>query len=102
MKITHAPFSQFPMLSKMDLAYAQRDASLAPFYVYEPNMESFKKVILDKSNDSIDRKTLVSALKRQYKSLNTEGVVSQNIVSLLDEKTYTVTTAHQPSLMTND
>lgn len=100
MKITHAPFSQFPMLSKMDLAYAQRDASLAPFYVYEPNMESFKKVILDKSNDSIDRKTLVSALKRQYKSLNTEGVVSQNIVSLLDEKTYTVTTAHQPSLMT--
>jgi bacillithiol synthase len=100
MKITHTPFAHFPMLAKMDLAYAQLDASLSPFYVYKPKIESFKQVILDKSKEKIDRKTLVSTLKRQYKSFNTEGVASQNILSLLEEKTFTVTTAHQPSLMT--
>jgi bacillithiol synthase len=100
MKITRIPFNQFPMLAKMDLAYAQLDATLVPFYKYEPKIESFKQVILDKSKDTIDRNTLVSTLKRQYFGLNTEGVVTKYINSLSDEKTFTVTTAHQPSLMT--
>jgi bacillithiol synthase len=100
MKITLTPFSQFPMLAKMDLAYAQLDSSLKPFYKYEPKIESFKQVILDKSQSKIDRKTLVSVLNRQYTSFNTGRAAAQNIASLLDEKTFTLTTAHQPSLIT--
>jgi bacillithiol synthase len=110
MKITRTPFAQFPMLAKMDLAYSQLDASLAPFYAYKPKIESFKQVISDKSKDKIDRETLVSTLKKQYFGLNTvdegnpendgKGVVTKEIIKLLDEKTFTVTTAHQPSLMT--
>jgi bacillithiol synthase len=103
MTITRTPFSQFPMLAKMDLAYAQLDASLAPFYAYTPTIESFKQVILDKKNDRTDRKTLVSTLKRQYLAQNpknTEGPLFKQINLLLDENTFTVTTAHQPSLMT--
>jgi bacillithiol synthase len=103
MTITRTPFNQFPMLAKMDLAYSQLDAALAPFYKYTPEIESFKQVILDKKKDKTDRKTLISALKRQYlkqNRQNTEGVDSFHINMLGDEKTFTVTTAHQPSLMT--
>jgi bacillithiol synthase len=114
MTITRTPFSQFPMLAKMDLAYAQLDASLAPFYTYTPDIESFKQVILDKKKDKTDRKTLVSTLKRQYLAQNpknmeysdipnpfgTEAPLFKQINLLLDENTFTVTTAHQPSLMT--
>jgi bacillithiol synthase len=110
MTITRTPFAQFPMLAKMDLAYAQLDPSLTPFYAYTPTIESFKKVISDKNKDKTDRITLVSTLKRQYLKLNVEntdqsreyreGPLSRNIIALENDNTFTVTTAHQPSLMT--
>jgi bacillithiol synthase len=100
MTITKAPFAQFPMLSKMDLAYAQLDSALTPFYTYKPTFESFKQVITDKSKDKIDREILVSTLEKQYVAFNTEGPISAQIKSLGLENTFTVTTAHQPSLLT--
>jgi bacillithiol synthase len=95
MEITRIPFSQLPMLAKMDRAYAEQDPALKPFQKYPFDIASFKDVIADKSKASIDRQTLVATLKKQYK-----GVQNLNIESLLNEKTFTVTTAHQPSLFT--
>jgi bacillithiol synthase len=95
MEITHIPFSQLPMLAKMDRAYAEQDPALNPFQKYPFNIAAFQDVINDKSKASIDRQTLVATLKRQYK-----GVENTQIESLLSEKTFTVTTAHQPSLFT--
>ncbi len=102
MKITRVPFSQFPMLAKTDTAYAEADPSLRKFYTYSVDIQSFAQVIADKKRDNTDRKLLVSTLKKQYAALknpqNTEGVISQ-IEKLENAHTFTVTTAHQPSLL---
>jgi bacillithiol synthase len=94
MEITHIPFSQLPMLAKMDRAYAEQDPALKPFQKYPFDIAAFKDVINDKAKAHIDRQTLMATLKRQYKGSNSQ------IESLLNTHTFTVTTAHQPSLFT--
>ena len=100
MLVSNIPFSQFPMLAKTDRAYAEQDASLQKFYKYSTEIKQFKQIIADKTTDKTDRDLLVSTLKKQYLGLNTEGVVLSQIDKLASEKTFTVTTAHQPSLFT--
>ena len=46
-------------------------------------------------NKSTNRKLLVSTLQAQYKGLQIEKAVEENISSLLHENTFTVTTGHQ-------
>ena len=99
MNINILPFSAFPMLSKFDIAYAEQTNIFEEFYAYPVDIQAFKKVIEDKSKSKIDRKLLVSVLKKQYATFDREGVDIKKIESLLDTKTFTVTTAHQPSLL---
>ena len=64
----------------------------APFSL--ANCES--QILLKKSNySSENRKTLVSALKKQYDFLSPSSLVFQNIEKLAEENTFTVTTGHQ-------
>ena len=100
MNITRLPFSELPMLAKTDRIYAEQNHILRNFYKYNVDLQVFATVIADKSKGTIDRETLVSTLKRQYVSLDAEAIVLEKIISLGDEKTFTVTTAHQPSLLT--
>ena len=100
MNITQLPFSDLPMLAKTDRIYAEQNPILRNFYKYDVDLQSFAHVIADKSKEAIDRKTLVETLKRQYAALETDAKVSEKIVALADSKTFTVTTAHQPSLLT--
>ena len=100
MNISRLPFSAFPMLSKFDRAYTEQTTIFEQFYNYSPDIQSFEQVIADKSKEGIDRDLLVSVLKKQYLQLHTEGGELNKIDSLLDAKTFTVTTAHQPSLLT--
>lgn len=92
------PFQQIPQLSKTDVAYATGDASLRPFYNYDVDIQSFAKVIEDKKKDKTDRKLLVEVLKKQYLAFDKKGISTATIEKLSDENTFTVTTAHQPSL----
>lgn len=48
----------------------------------------------------VNRQTLVSSLKEQYETLRKIDSVEENIESLLDDRTFTVCTAHQPNLLT--
>ena len=100
MNITRLPFSELPMLAKTDCIYAEQNPILRKFYKYNVDLQAFAKVIADKSKEIIDRETLVSTLKKQYAALDSEAIVLEKIISLGDEKTFTVTTAHQPSLLT--
>ncbi len=93
-------FENIPALSARDKAYARGDKRLSAFYKYEVNLSSFKQVIEDKSREKTDRKTLVEALRQQYINIAKTAAVQANITSLLDKNTFTVTTAHQPSLAT--
>lgn len=59
-----------------------------------------KQIELKKSFDTNKRAILSERLKQQYQSLLVNKEVQKNIDSLLDEKTFTVTTGHQLNLFT--
>lgn len=100
MEILIKPFQEVPQFSKKDIAYATGADELKPFYQYDVSMEAFAKVIYDRQRYPVDRKVLVEALKKQYAAFETTEAVQQNIESLLSENTFTIITAHQPSLFT--
>ncbi len=108
MEITRIPFSHLPMLAKMDKAYSAQESILRKFYKYPVDIQSFRQVIEDKSKEFINRQILVSALKKQYAHLQNDRfqpnsatkIAETNIDKLISANTFTVTTAHQPSLFT--
>ncbi|MCB9316536.1 MAG: bacillithiol biosynthesis cysteine-adding enzyme BshC [Lewinellaceae bacterium] len=99
MRKTLIPFFDIPQLAKTDLAYATLDPTLKPFYRYAPVLENFEKVIADRASYPVDRATLVRVLKGQYTALPDNEHCLAQINALLDENTFTVTTAHQPTLL---
>lgn len=92
------PYSQVPQLSKSDIAYATGDERLSGFYAYAPRLESFEQVFQNKKGHTYPREALVQVLFNQYKNLPTHAKVQHNIEALASEHTYTIVTAHQPSL----
>ena len=103
--VTLIPYAEVPQVSARDKAYARDDASLRPFYKYEVKLEEFEKVLKDKQNDKTDRSVLVQVLKNQYVQLagKSNGFrisenVQKNIQTLGNNNTFTIITAHQPTL----
>lgn len=100
MDILKKPFQDIPQFSAKDIAYATQHDKLKPFYKYPVQIESFPKVIQDKKSDSIDRTVLADTLLAQYQQFGNNKAVLENIEALRNENTFTVITAHQPSLFT--
>lgn len=100
MTIQRIPFQEVPQLSSRDIAYATAQPELRPFYKYPVQLESFAEVIADKKEAAIDRSLLVSVLRKQYERLEASPEVQQQIAALESPDTFTVVTAHQPSLFT--
>lgn len=96
-KIKLAETGQF---SKLIIDYINGDKSLRPFYTYEPKIESFKKVIEDKSKENINREILVEVLKKQYARTFNFELSTLNLNVLLKKNTFTVCTGHQLCLFT--
>ena len=99
LSVDRIPFDQIPQFSQRDRAHVARDPKLQPFIKYEVSLEDFAGVMNDKSSEDTDRNLLVEVLREQYADTATEATRS-NIDDLLNDHTYTVTTAHQPSLFT--
>ncbi|GAB4498642.1 MAG: bacillithiol biosynthesis cysteine-adding enzyme BshC [Saprospiraceae bacterium] len=95
---TLLPFDKVPQLSKTDVAYATGDPRLRQFYRYEPSIASFSEAIADREKTNYPRTALVEVLKDQYQLLPEQSLTSENIAVLLDPNTFTIATAHQPSL----
>jgi bacillithiol synthase len=96
---TLVSFDAVSQLAATDLAYARNDDSLKPFLKYTTDQISFQGIIKDKAASYTNlRPDLVNALKRQYSELTKSPEVEANIEALLSEDTFTVVTAHQPSL----
>jgi len=94
------PFEDLSQISDKDLAYVNQDPRLRPFYKYDTNLNEFEAVIKDKQADKTERKLLSNVLKKQYANFNVSESTAKNIKLLEDENTFTVITAHQPSLFT--
>ncbi len=100
MECHYIPFGETQSFSKNDVAYIDSDPKLREFYGYEPVISSFDQVIEKKKLHQVDRKTLVRTLKVQYSRFEPFEETDLNIDSLLSPDTFTITTAHQPSLFT--
>lgn len=99
MEIQHHEYKDVPQLSYKDQAYIGLEPYLADFYVYEPSLEAFAEVMAQKRKQPIDRELLSEVLTEEYSKVQATDVQLRQIQALKDEQTFTVTTAHQPSLL---
>jgi len=82
--------------------YLNRKPELQQFYNRFPEIDSFGAQLLEKQSsfDLQHREVLVSALQRQYSSINASEATERNINALGNPNTFTVTTGHQLNLFT--
>ena len=100
MRLHWIPFNEIPQFSYKDTSYTNGLDALRPFYNYPVSIEAFQQVIADKSKETINRDVLVAVLEEQYASLERADKVGSNIQVLRKDTTFTLITAHQPSLFT--
>lgn len=100
MEIKKYSYNQLTQLSTKDSMYILSPQKLKSFYKWEAELSNFEEVIKAKSNHKIDREILVEVLSAQYKSFTNNDAQLKLIEQLKEDNTFTVTTAHQPSLLT--
>ena len=101
MQIIKRSFQEVPQFSERDRAYTLGDQSLRNFYAYQVDLDTFEQVIDDRKKMKVNRELLVTTLKAQLARYVTKAADTEKLVeSLLNENTFTVITAHQPSLFT--
>ena len=100
LSITKVPFAKIPQFSARDVAYTTGDERLRPFYAHFPDYDSFERVMAERKKYPVDRSLLVTELREQYATIGHHDRVQQQLTALLDDTTFTVVTAHQPSLFT--
>ncbi|RYY99156.1 MAG: bacillithiol biosynthesis cysteine-adding enzyme BshC [Chitinophagaceae bacterium] len=94
------PYDRTHSFSRIVTDYLSGSEALAAFYRYRPDLEGVRAALEARRAAPQHRATLVAALRHQYRSVEQSHVVDANIDALLDENTFTVTTAHQPNLLT--
>ena len=80
--------------------YLEANQKLTPFYTHTPDIDGVKAAMAARDSFNTPRIALVNALNKQYETVIASDLVTANIQSLANSKTYTVTTAHQPNLFT--
>ncbi|KIC93680.1 bacillithiol biosynthesis cysteine-adding enzyme BshC [Flavihumibacter solisilvae] len=79
--------------------YVEGAADLGPFYEHPVSYEGIAAAIRNREIFPTDRQTIVEVLTEQYsKSMLIDPVVDANIRKLGDQKTFVITTAHQPNI----
>ena len=98
MDVIHEDYSQLHYWNHTDLAYITHNKALREFYAYEPSLASIPEAIRTRKKYPVNRSLLLSVLKKQYNELGISFHVQDEV--FLDENTFTITTAHQPTLLT--
>ena len=97
---TRIPYRETGYFSGIVLDYLDHAEALKPFFNYTASLNGIQKAIEARKKFPIDRNKLVAEIKKQYEGVDTSSKAVNNIVSLLSEKTFTITTAHQPNIFT--
>ncbi|GAB4130325.1 MAG: bacillithiol biosynthesis cysteine-adding enzyme BshC [Raineya sp.] len=92
------PLQALPFFSSIFLDYILGKEPLGDFYLHRAEIKSFEYVLQNKSFPNENRSILQNVLQEQYQDLNKNSKVIQNIHLLSQTNTFTVTTAHQPSI----
>ena len=84
------------------LDYISTKETLRPFYNRFPQIENFQEQINEKQRSfpADNRTVLVQMLRAQYEGYKISPVLDQQISSLSEPKTFTVTTGHQLNIFT--
>lgn len=98
MKIHTIDFEQTHQFSRLFLDYVHQKPQLRPFYSDFPTLENTVRHVEKKQFSAEKRAELVEAFHRQYQTI--ENPPLQQINTLLNENTYTVTTGHQLCIYT--
>ncbi|HEY4874072.1 MAG TPA: bacillithiol biosynthesis cysteine-adding enzyme BshC [Puia sp.] len=93
-------YQQTGYFSKLITDYLNGEESLTPFYKHPVSIEGIKSAIHDREQFKPNRTVLVDELNKQYGSVTISDPVEKNIKKLSAEKTFTITTAHQPAIFT--
>lgn len=94
-------FQNSGYFSKIMVDYLNQSESLKPYYNHFPTLDNFKLQIEEKKNFSLkNREALVQSLLNQYKNFTISELTQQNIESLKNSNTFTITTGHQLNLFT--
>jgi len=86
--------------SKIVNDYLQQHPQLRPFYNYEVSINGIEQSIKARKAFKTNRILLVDTLKEQYKGIELSEKQKDNLDALLNENTFTITTAHQPNIFT--
>lgn len=102
MRLQKLEFSDTRSFSTFFLDYIQKKDLLAPFYSRFPEIKNFKAQISEKEKSfpASTRKILREILQKQYAGVEITESVKNNLASLEDKKTFTVTTGHQLNIFT--
>ncbi|MEO6130844.1 MAG: bacillithiol biosynthesis cysteine-adding enzyme BshC, partial [Saprospiraceae bacterium] len=90
--------SQLKYWSHTDLSYIKHDDALREFYKYDPVKSSFPEISKARKEFQTDRILLTRVIKKQYAELEISLPVNEEV--FLNQNTFTITTAHQPALLT--
>ncbi len=102
MQVQKISFADTQSFSRFFLDYIEENDALKNFYGRFPKIENFKDQISEKAKafPQHNREVLVNTLQQQYKNYTLTDAVKNNIASLADAKTFTVTTGHQLNIFT--
>lgn len=94
------PYAQTKVFSTIVTGYVAKEAALQTFYQHSPDISGIKNALKERMKFDTNRTVLVNRLKDQYTGIPLNGKVQANIEGLLQENTFTITTAHQPNIFT--
>jgi len=97
---TYLPYSATHAFSTLVTDYLAQSPAITAFQAHAPSVEGIADAIKARRKYTVNRAVLVQELKNQYNGLVIGEKVSSNIELLLQENTFTVTTAHQPNIFT--
>ncbi len=101
MHIQTIPFESTRSFSRLAIDYLAGKAVFNEFIQHPFSEAGVAAALAERQHfTATDRERLVKALKNQYGELADEQQLAGQIESLLSPDTYTVTTAHQPNLLT--
>lgn len=102
MKLQKISLAETNAFTPFFLDYIQQNHRLTKFYNRFPEVKNFNAQLQEKSTSFSQqyRDLLVQTLQEQYKNYTISEVVKNNIASLSDKKTFTITTGHQLNIFT--
>jgi bacillithiol synthase len=100
MRTAHIDLKDTNHFSSLFLDYLNQDQKVRGLYDLFPSIENFEKQIEAKSFSKEKRTILKNTLIRQYEGFHLSPFTEENILTLAEENSFTVTTGHQLNIFT--